>query len=58
MLWLTAAKHGEKMKELLLRLFNLEDPETAAPRTADRSSLDIGQECTMNGVIATFIQMM
>ena len=40
-------QHGEKMKELLLRLFNLEDPETAAPRTADRwiirlSSLDIG----------------
>ena len=24
------------MKELLLRLFNLEDPETAAQRTADR----------------------
>ena len=29
-------QHGEKMKELLLRLFNLEDPETAAQRTADR----------------------
>ncbi|CAE7938227.1 unnamed protein product [Symbiodinium sp. KB8] len=26
-------QHGAKMKELLLRLFNLEDPETAAPRT-------------------------
>ena len=24
-------KHGAKMKELLLQLFNLEDPETAAP---------------------------
>ena len=29
-------QHGEKMKELLLQLFNLEDPETAAQRTADR----------------------
>eukprot|EP00439_Symbiodinium_sp_Y106_P026243 s6917_g3.t1 len=29
-------QHGEKMKELLLRLFNLEDPETADQRTADR----------------------
>ena len=29
-------QRGEKMTELLLWLFNLEDPETAAPRTADR----------------------
>ena len=32
-------QHGAKMKELLLQLlqlFNLEDPETATPRTADR----------------------
>ena len=29
-------QHGSKMKELLLQVFNLEDPETAAPRTADR----------------------
>ena len=29
-------QHGSRMKELLLQLFNLEDPETAAPRTADR----------------------
>ena len=29
-------QHGSRMKELLLQVFNLEDPETAAPRTADR----------------------
>ena len=29
-------QHGSKMKELLLQVFNLEDPETAGPRTADR----------------------
>ena len=29
-------QHGEKVKELLLQLFNLANPETAAPRTADR----------------------
>ena len=28
-------QHGSKMRELLLQVFNLEDPETAAPRTAD-----------------------
>ena len=33
-------QHGEKMKELLLQLFNLEDPETAAQRTADRFQID------------------
>ena len=32
----TLPQHGEKMKELLLQLFNLEDPETAVQRTADR----------------------
>ena len=32
-------QHGSKMKELLLQVFNLEDPETAAPRTADRRIL-------------------
>ena len=37
-------QHGEKMKELLLRLFSLEDPETAAHRLQidGLSSLDIG----------------
>ena len=29
-------QHGSRMKELLLQVFNLKDPETAAPRTADR----------------------
>ena len=29
-------QHGSKMKELLLQVSNLEDPETAAPGTADR----------------------
>ena len=29
-------QHGEKMKELLLRVFNLEDPETAASRILPR----------------------
>ena len=29
-------QHGSRMNELLLQLFNLEDPETAAPRTTDR----------------------
>ena len=29
-------QHGSRMKELLLQVINLEDPETAAPRTADR----------------------
>ena len=29
-------QHGSNMKESLLQVFNLEDPETAAPRTADR----------------------
>ena len=29
-------QHGEQIKELLSRLFNLEDLETAAPGTADR----------------------
>ena len=29
-------QHGSRMKELLLQVFNLEDPETAAPRTPDR----------------------
>ena len=29
-------QHGSRMKELLLQVFNPEDPETAAPRTADR----------------------
>ena len=32
-------QHGSRMKELLLQVFNLEDPETAAPRTADRWTL-------------------
>ena len=32
----TLPQHGSKMEELLLQVFNLEDPETAAPRTADR----------------------
>ena len=32
-------QHGNKMKELLLQVFNLEDPQTAAPRTADRWTL-------------------
>ena len=30
------SQHGSNTKELLLQLFNLEDPETAAPRTGDR----------------------
>ena len=29
-------QHDSKMKELLLQLFNLDDPETGAPRTTDR----------------------
>ena len=29
-------QHGSRMKELLLQVFNLDGPETAAPRTADR----------------------
>ena len=29
-------QHGSRKKELLLQVCNLEDPETAAPRTGDR----------------------
>ena len=32
-------QHGSRMKELLRQVFNLEGPETAAPRTADRCIL-------------------
>ena len=32
-------QHGSRMQELLLQVFNLEEPETAAPRTADRRIL-------------------
>ena len=32
----SVSRHGSRMKELLLQVFNPEDPGTAAPRTADR----------------------
>ena len=60
-------QHGAKMKELLLQLlqlFNLEDPETATPRTADRfvdssSLLDkIAPGMGRHGVTAIFTLMM
>ena len=53
-------QHGSRMKELLLQVFNLEDPETAAPGllTGGYCFLVIGYECIMNGETAISIRMM
>ena len=53
-------QHGSRMKELLLQVFNLEDPETAAPGllTGGYCFLDIGYECIMSGETVTSTLMM